>query len=92
MAKKSIERPVIICTELRGVFFGYAADTSGENVFLRRSRMAIYWGTTRGVMELAATGPTEKSKLSAEADIEVRKVSAVIEVKPEALAVWESAQ
>jgi hypothetical protein len=85
------ERPVIICTEHRGVFFGYATDTTGDTVKLSRARMGIYWGTTRGVMELAETGPTPKSKISARADIEVRKVTAVFEVTPEAAAKWEAA-
>lgn len=85
-------RPVSICTEHRGIFFGYAEDTTGDTVNLKRARMAIYWGTTRGVMELAETGPTDKSKISARADIEVRKVSAVFEVTPAATAAWEAAK
>ena len=84
-------RPVIICTEHKGIFFGYAADTSGDTVTLKRARMAIYWGTTRGVMELAETGPTPKSRISARADIELRKVSAVFEVAAAAVEMWESA-
>ena len=84
-------RPVIICTEFKGVFYGHAADTSGDVIQLKGARMAIYWGTTRGVMELAETGPTGKSKISARADIEVRKVTAVFEVTPEAAKAWEAA-
>ena len=84
-------RPVIVCTEYRGVFFGYAEDTSGDRIFLKRARMAICWGTTKGVMELAETGPTSTSKISARADIEVRKISAVFEVTPEASVKWEAA-
>ena len=88
---KAKERSVIVCTEHRGVFFGYAADTSGDTINLRSARMAIYWGTTYGVMELAETGPTSKSKLSARADIEVRKITAVFEVTAEATKKWEAA-
>ena len=84
------ERPVIVCTEFRGVFFGYAKDTSGDTISLRAARMAIYWGTTRGVMELAEVGPNAKSKISAQADIEVRKVTAVFEVTPKAAEQWEA--
>lgn len=89
--KKSAERPVIVCTEHRGVFFGYASNTDGDNIKLSNARMAIYFGTTRGVMELAETGPTNKSKISARADIDVRKVSAVFEVTKGATKAWESA-
>lgn len=84
------QRPVIICTEFKGVFFGYAADTSGDVIQLKRARMAIYWGTTKGVMQLAETGPTSRSKISARADIEVRKITAVFEVTPEAAQAWEA--
>lgn len=89
MAKKLAERPVIVCTEHRGVFFGYAEETTGSTIFLKRARMAIYFGTTRGVMELAETGPTSSSKISARADIEVRKITAVFEVTEEAAKKWE---
>lgn len=90
MSKSKKERLVIVCTEYRGVFCGYATDTSGDTIQLRAARMAIYWGTTRGVMELAETGPTAKSKISAKADIQVRKVTAVFEVTPEAARAWEA--
>jgi hypothetical protein len=87
-----MKRPVIICTEFRGVFFGYADNTSGDVIHLDRARMAIYWGTTRGVMELAETGPTSSSRISARADIEVRKITAVFEVTPAAVEKWEAAK
>jgi hypothetical protein len=84
------ERPVLVFTEYKGVFFGYAKETSGDSIFLKNARMAIYWGTNKGVMQLAETGPTESSKVSAKADIEIRKITAVCEVSPEALKKWES--
>ena len=90
MATKK-ERPVIVTTEHRGVFFGYATDTTGDRFALKRARMAIYWGTTRGLMQLAETGPTQTSKISARADLEIRKVTAVFEVTPEAAKAWEAA-
>jgi hypothetical protein len=84
-------RPVIVCTTHRGVFFGYASDTTGDVVHLKGAKMAIRWGTTRGVMELAHTGPTTASKISAPADIEVRSITAIFEVTPEAEKAWGSA-
>jgi hypothetical protein len=86
-----VSRPVIVCTEHRGVFFGYAQSTDGDVIHLRSARMAIRFGTTRGVMELAETGPTKSSSISARADIEVRKITAVFEVTPAAVAKWEAA-
>lgn len=91
MAKRlEPERPVIVCTEFRGVFFGYATDTTGDTIKLKRARMAIYWGTTRGVMELCEVGPNAKSKISARADVEVRKVTSVFEVSAAAAQAWEA--
>lgn len=89
--KETAERPVMVCTEHRGVFFGYAGDTSGDRINLRSARMAIYFGTDRGVVQLAETGPTVKSRISARADVEVRKVTAVFEVAPAAVNAWEKA-
>lgn len=83
-------RPVIVCTEHRGVFFGYAGNTAGDVIHLKRARMAIYFGTQRGVMQLAETGPTPNSKISARADLEVRKITAVMEVTELATAAWEA--
>lgn len=85
-----IGRPVIVTTEFRGVFYGYASDTSGDEIALKNARMAIYWGTTRGISELAETGPTSKSKISARADVALRKVTAVFEVTEAAAKGWEA--
>lgn len=84
-------RPVIVCTEYKGVFYGHADDTSGDRITLRDARMAIYWGTDRGVLQLAETGPTGKSKISAKApSIEVRGITAVFELAPAAVQAWEA--
>jgi len=87
---KQVLRPVIVCTEHRGVFFGFSSNTSGDPIHLKDARMAIYWGTTKGVMQLAETGPTASSKISAKADIEVRKITAVFEVSPDAAEKWKA--
>lgn len=91
MEKNNGGRPVIVCTKHRGVFFGYSEDTKGDPIYLKRARMAIYWGTTKGLMQLAETGPTNASTISARADIEVRDVTAVFAVTPVAAAAWEAA-
>lgn len=86
-------RPVIVCTSYKAVFFGYAEDTSGDKITLTNVRMAIHFGTTRGVLELAETGPTSKSKISARAPAcDIRFVTAVFEVSPEAVKAWEDAK
>ena len=92
-AAASKERAVIVCTEFRGVFFGYVSGpTKGvDPIELKRARMAIRWGTTTGIMQLAETGPTANSKISSRADLEVRKVSAVFEMTAAAIEAWEKA-
>jgi hypothetical protein len=85
------ERPVIVTTEHRGVFFGYASVTCGDVIHLKRARMAIYWGTTLGLFELAEVGPNSKSRISSRADVQLRKVTAVLEVTPAAVEKWEAA-
>ena len=86
-------KPVIICTEHRGVFFGYTDEDSREItktklVALKGAKMAIYFGTTKGVLELAHTGPTKTSKISSPADIELNAVTLVIDVTDQAADVW----
>ena len=90
---KSKERPVLVTTAHRGVFFGYLnGSPSGEIVKLKRARLCVYWtADLRGFMGLAAHGPTESCKIGPAADIELRAVTAVVEVTPEAVAKWEAA-
>lgn len=89
-AKKS--RAVLVTTANRGVFFGYATDTTGATIKLKNARMCLYWSADcRGFMGLAATGPTASCRIGAKADIEVRNVTSVCEVTPEAAAAWERA-
>ncbi len=84
-------RPVIVTTEYRGVFFGYADATESDEIQLYRARMAISFGTTRGLFQLAETGPTKLSSISAQApSIHLRKVTAVIELTDKAVAAWEA--
>lgn len=83
------KRPVIVTTKYGGVFFGYARDTSGKRILLEDARMAIYFGTTQGLFELADTGLTKESRPSAPATIELRGITAVLEVTKEAETKWK---
>jgi hypothetical protein len=90
MAKK--ERAVIVTTEHRGVFFGYADKTDGDIIELRRAQLCIYWSAdVKGFMGLAGKGPTKSCKIGPPVDtIELRKITAVIVCTPEAVKAWES--
>ena len=88
-------KPVLVTTKHRGVFAGLVpadANLGAPTLALAAARMAIYWGTTKGVMELAQTGPTSKSKISAPADIPVlHDITAVIAITDAAWAKWVAA-
>jgi hypothetical protein len=92
MKKKEAKgRPVIVTTEYRGVFFGYAKSTSGSTIRLERARMCVYWSQDmQGIFGLAERGPSATCRISPAATVELRKVTAVIEVSPEAVTKWEA--
>lgn len=90
--KSPKERPVIVTTAHRGVFFGYAQKTDGETIKLARSRLCVYWSVDcKGFMGLAANGPTPGCRIGPPADIELRNITAVLEVSESAVAAWEKA-
>lgn len=92
-AANRVGRPVLITTEFRGVFFGYATDTSGDTIALTNARNCIYWSAaTGGFLGLAAHGPSSGSRIGESCEkIELRKVTSVAECSPEAVAAWEKA-
>lgn len=84
---------VLITTQHRGVFFAQIdenADLTQKTLTnLKNCRMAIYWGTTKGVMELAHEGPNKNSKIGAPADVDVmHDVTAVFNVTDKAAEKW----
>lgn len=85
-------RPVLVTTAHRGVFMGYADATDGDVIVLRRARLCVYWSRdVKGFMGLAATGPSKDCRIGPPADIELRAITSVAEVTPEAVARWEAA-
>ena len=92
MASKATtkERAVVVTTAHKGVFFGYAGETSGTTIKLRAARVAVYWAADlRGFMGLASHGPSKGCRIGPAADIELRDITSVIECSPEAAAQWE---
>ena len=85
--------PVLVTTAHRGVFGGLIdPSTIGKvTIALAEARMAIVFGTTRGVMQLAETGPTSSSRISAKADIPaLHNVTAVFAMTEGAWAAWQT--
>jgi hypothetical protein len=87
-------KPVLVTTQHRGVFGGLVPDGQDLTVKqmpLKDARMAIYWGTTRGLMELCDTGPTASSRISAPADIPMlHDITAVFAITDKAWEKWQS--
>lgn len=93
MKKKSkLGRAVVVTTAHRGVFFGYADKTDGDTIALRQARLCVYWSSDlRGFMGLAAYGPGDGCKIGPAADIELRAITSVVAVSPEAEKRWLAA-
>jgi hypothetical protein len=90
--EKRVERPVLVTTEFRGVFFGYATNTNGSTITLKRARNCVYWpASNRGFLGLAESGPMTGARVGPPADIELRKITCVAEVSEAAARVWEAA-
>ena len=88
-------KPVLITTAHRGVFAGLIPDDqdlTAKAMPLKSAKMAIYWGTTKGVMELCDTGPTGTSKISAPADIPMlHDITAIFAISDTAWKLWQKA-
>ncbi len=86
------DRPVLVTTAHRGVFFGYAGETGGETIKLRGARNCLYWSAdVKGFLGLASSGPTKGCRIGPAADVELRNITAVAEVTSDAAAKWEAA-
>ena len=89
---KSKERAVIVTTAHRGVFFGYATDTDGDTIALKRARLCVYWSAdVKGFLGLASGGPTKSCRIGPAADITLRNITGVVEVSAGAVKAWEAA-
>lgn len=82
-------KPMIVCSGSRWVHFGYGVHNKDGSITLHRAQCAIYWGTTKGVGELATDGPTSKTRRGAVADTTVYGVQCVYACTPKAAKGWE---
>lgn len=86
--------PCLITTDSskRGVFMGFIdpEDADKETIIADEVRMAVYWSKdVRGVVGLAAKGPTKNCRITAAAKKATLKgVTAVLEITNEALEAW----
>lgn len=92
MATKGKKRFVVVCTDKRGVFGGYTADSGADPLVLTDVSMCVYWSTdVRGVVGLAATGPTASCRITKPAPrMELHGVTAVMDCTKEVADAWRT--
>ena len=87
--------PVLITTDKdkRGVFFAYVNpdDVYEDNIRAHLIQMCLYWGAdVKGVLGLAATGPTSSCRVSKPVPSGIIKgVTLVCEASEEAVSAWK---
>jgi len=87
------KQPVVVTTEHRGVFFGFAnGDTEGSVVKLTDAQMCVYWSTdVHGVLGLAATGPSKNCRVTPRVPkITLQAVTAVVDASDAAVEAWQA--
>jgi hypothetical protein len=86
---------LMVTTEKKGVFFGYGNPENKINttVTITNARMCVYWHSdVKGVLGLAATGPTKNCKITAAVpEITLQGVTSVSLVSEVATKAWEVA-
>ena len=90
------EQAVLVTTEFRGVFFGYASTQNlgpDKSITLSRCKNCIYWdATTGGFLGLAAEGPGPECRVGKEAEsVTLYGVTCVAKVGDVAAKRWASA-
>jgi hypothetical protein len=86
--------PVIVCTDKRGVVFGYTTAQDSRPITLTEARMCLYWSAdVGGVFGLGEKGPTSGCKISATlSSLTLEGVTAVFSVDATAEEAWKSAR
>lgn len=85
-------RYVVVCTDKRGVFAGILEQQEDGKAVLSDARMCVYWSEdVRGVVGLAATGPTGRCRITRAAPrVELSGVTAVMDCTDGAREAWEA--
>jgi hypothetical protein len=85
-------KPVLVTTEFRGVFFGYLKDDKNlpDEITITKVRNCIYWDSSiGGFLGLASEGPNDKCKIGVEVpELRLFKVTSVSPVSEEAEKKW----
>lgn len=85
------ERAVLVTTAHRGVFFGYAVNTDGDEIYLRAGRNCLCWPKeNKGFLGLASFGPLNGARIGPPANIKLRNITCIAECSEMAVEAWES--
>ena len=87
-------RAVMVCTDKRGVFFGYVEGDvplgPDARVRLERARMCVYW-VGHGVMALASDGPSSGCRVTpAVPAMDLIGIHACVDTSDAAAKKWEA--
>lgn len=85
--------PVLVCTDKRGVVFGYTLRPQADPITLTDARMCLYWSSEiGGVFGLTDKGPNSNCKISAASkSVDLSGVTAVFDLTDDAIQAWSSA-
>jgi hypothetical protein len=85
--------PILVTTEFKGVFFGYAppGEEGPERLRIENARLVVYWSNdVRGLFGLASSGPTPACRIGPRVPaVTLFKITSVAEVSDEAAAKFE---
>lgn len=86
---------VVVTTRYRGTYVGTlkSFNRKTEQVVLTDARMVIHWGTMHGYQQLAAEGPTDKTKYASKSPMAwIPGVTSVDLCTEVATASWKAAK
>jgi len=87
-------KPVLVTTEFRGVFFGYVKNEMKlpDEITLTKVRNCIYWSqSVGGFLGLASKGPDSQCKIGSEVpELRLFKITSISPVSEEAAQKWNS--
>lgn len=88
---KQKKQALVVTTDKKGVFFGYATPTTNTTIRLEEAQMCVYWSADiHGVLGLAASGPSKDCKIGPPVPaITLQGVTSVIEASPKAEEAWK---
>ena len=91
----SVDRlvPVLVTTQHKGVFFGFAANDDLENkslIRLDRVKCCMYWHeSVGGFLGLASAGPNDQCRIGKQAEhVVLHDITALVICSEEAVSQW----